>query len=972
MSNYIAAQATYLAALFNTLSLNPMRDFAWIVLASLFFSFSSAQDTIITFSYESGYYTTPFELTLTSSVASTEIQYTLDGSDPKNSESGVTLASPLSISIDTDDTTGRGLTPGVVVRAVIKNGDQFLGHSQCKSYIFTDKLSTQKDPGGDWPDEDYRSINSHNIDYAIDSAIVYDSAYADLIDPSLLSLPVISISTDLSNLFDPDTGIYVNSGQRGEEWERECSFEIFNVDNTQEFQINAGIRLKGGWSRQVFNPKYSFRVLFKEEYGPKKLEYSFFGEEGASSFKHMELRTEQNCGYNLDGGIAHRNTFLRDIFARDAQRDMKWPYIRSEYYHLYVNGMYWGIYMTHERINEDYGKSYFGGDKDNYDIIKATDLINGSFNAWRDLWTLCDNGFVSNEDYFRLIGKDANGKSVRGSEIYCDIDNLIDYMALVFYTGNFDGPASKWGSNRSASNFIALTDRSDKSFGFKFFAVDFEYAMMVEPIYIGIGLNENRVNIGYPGANPLMNMPDFNQFNPQWLHHKLSGNREYRMRFIDRVYYLFEENGELTPSKSASRMEERRVQIDTAIIAETARWGDAQMDSNLVMTKEIWEYEVSLLMNEFFPARTDIVIQQLRDVDLYSDLLPPQITVSGVMPADEHYYLAGEEEISVINTNASGNLYYTTNGKDPRLIDGEVAAYALEATGGSEVFMCQNSMIIMARVKEADEWSPIRTKKILAPVTLEEYSYLKVTELNYNPLPRTLAEGLVPGSDYEFIEFKNTGVNALNISGVHLDSAVNYSVPENTILLPGEYFVVSDKPKYLYDRYGFVASGNFTGNFANSGEYVLLEDSMDNEILSFTYSNQDPWPELADGYTLTSAEIDPTGDPDIPEYWTSSPGVHGNPFLDTSIIVLGIPEELAMEFTVYPNPTNEFLYVEATEKSTSISVVSIYNLMGSLVYQEKFDGTIEISLDGMNVQPGIYIVSIRNGAAIRSEKVIYY
>ncbi len=951
-----------------------MKSRVWIALCLFYLSVLNAQDTVVNYSHESGFYTSGFELILTASEASLEIVYTLDGSDPKNTDKGFIVSSPATIQIDPDNTAGRSLTPGVVVRAILKNGSQFLGYSNCKSYIFQNKLITQTDPGGDWPAENYLGINSHNIDYSIDTEIVNNPVYTDLINPALLSLPAISVNTDLSNLFDPDTGIYVNSMERGDQWERECSIEIFNVDNTQEFQTNAGIRLKGGWSRQQFNPKYSLRILFKEEYGPKKLEYSFFGAEGASSFKHMELRTEQNCGYNLDGNIAHRNTFLRDIFARDTQRDMDWPYIRSEYYHLYVNGMYWGIYMTHERVNEDYAKSYFGGDKDNYDVIKATELVNGSFDSWNELWALCDMGFESNENYFKLIGKDADGRPIRGSEIYCDIDNLIDYMALVFYTGNFDGPASRWGSNNTAANFIALTDRTDRSFGFKFFAIDFEYSMMVEPIYVGAGLYENRVNIGYPGVDPRMNTTAFGQFNPQWLHHKLSQNSEYRMRFIDRVYYLFEENGELASSKSASRMIERIEQIDTAIIAETARWGDAQMGDDPAMTKEVWEDEVSLLMDDFFPLRTDIVIQQLKDVDLYSDLFPPEINVSGVMPSDEFHYLAGEEEISIINPNAAGTLYYTTNGKDPRIINGEIADYAIEATGSSETFMNENSMIIMARVKQADEWSAIRVKKLLAPVSSEDYTNLKVTELNYHPLDRVYADVTIPGSDYEFIEFKNTGTHALNISGIRLDSAVNYTVPAYTILSPQEYYVIADKPKYLYDRYGMIASGNFNGNFSNSGEFVLLEDSLQNEILSFTYSDTDPWPELADGngYTLTSVEINPTGDPDFPQYWTSSPGIHGNPFSDTtSLIILGIPEEIAGNFEIFPNPTSDRLNVMVETDFTSLSSVSIYSIMGGLVYQKQFTGEISINLNALNIQPGIYLVAVKTGNTIKLEKVIY-
>lgn len=55
----------------------------------------------------------------------------------------------------------------------------------------------------------------------------------------------------------------------------------------------------------------------------------------------------------IKDGDTH-NTFLRDIFSRDTQRDMGQPYTRGKYYHLYLNGMYWGLFQTEERPDADY------------------------------------------------------------------------------------------------------------------------------------------------------------------------------------------------------------------------------------------------------------------------------------------------------------------------------------------------------------------------------------------------------------------------------------------------------------------------------------------------------------------------------------------------------------------------------------------------------------------------------------------
>lgn len=170
-----------------------------------------------------------------------------------------------------------------------------------------------------------------------------------------------------------------------------------------------------------------------------------------------------------------------------------------------------------------------------------------------------------------------------------------------------------------------------------------------------------------------------------------------------------------------------------------------------------------------------------------------------------------------------------------------------------------------------------------------------------------------------------------------------------------------------------VESGNFSGNFSNSGEYILLEDSLNNEILSFTYSDSDPWPELADGdgYTMISAEVNPTGDPNLPEYWTASPGIYGNPFSDTTIIISGIPQEIAGRFEIFPNPTSDYLNIVSGTELTSLSTLSIYSVMGRLIFKDSFTGEIEINLDAMNIQPGIFIIIIENGNTVKTEKVIY-
>ena len=116
-----------------------------------------------------------------------------------------------------------------------------------------------------------------------------------------IAIPSISIVTDQDNLTDPSTGIYVNAGQRGKAWERKSSIELLYapgyVDpdgNTEGFQSEMGLRIRGGFSRSSNNPKHAFRVFFRREYGDRELNFPLFGPSGTDEFQGIDLRTSQN------------------------------------------------------------------------------------------------------------------------------------------------------------------------------------------------------------------------------------------------------------------------------------------------------------------------------------------------------------------------------------------------------------------------------------------------------------------------------------------------------------------------------------------------------------------------------------------------------------------------------------------------------------------------------------------------------
>jgi hypothetical protein len=65
--------------------------------------------------------------------------------------------------------------------------------------------------------------------------------------------------------------------------------------------------------------------------------------------------------------------------------------------------------------------------------------------------------------------------------------------------------------------------------------------------------------------------------------------------------------------------------LDLAIIAESARWGDYRRDVHPYKTgpyerytrNEHWRPEIDRLLNDYFPKRTGVAVEQFRSAGLY-------------------------------------------------------------------------------------------------------------------------------------------------------------------------------------------------------------------------------------------------------------------------------------------------------------------------------------------------------------------
>ena len=603
------------------------------------------------FSHHRGFFDEPFEVTITTDTADAVIRYTTDGTKPTDTN-GSQYAGPIAV----DTTT-------TLRAAAFKTGYEPT-NVDTQSYIFLDDVLRQPaNPAGLPSTWDGRAQNPIIADYAMDARVVNDRAYSDEILDGLRSIPTISIVMDPADLFGSERGIYINSAQRGITWEHPTSVEIIEPDGSS-FQVDSGIRIHGySWRNHSNSPKHSFRLEFRDEYGPVKLEYPLFPDSPVDKFDSIVLRAQGGRAW-AGLQVPAQAQYLRDTFARDTARDMGAIDGHATLVHLYLNGLYWGLYNPVERPDSQMAEEYFGGTDEDYDALNrrtsTNEVIDGDMVRYNEMIDLANAalaaGVTTDEDYAML-------------QQYVAMDDFIDWFLRNQYVTNRDGLTAFDGNNQRAIGSRVGDPQ------FRFFVWDMEYSMW----------NATDNNNIAPGMNSPALAGSQNPPRSAWtVYNALRQHPEFRLYYGDRVQKHLFNDGALTPQAAADRWEVRANSIYTAIIGESARWGDAKRSTPYTRDVE-WQAERNRLLTQYFPRRTDVLIGQLRTAGLYPDVAAPTFAQhGGDIPTG--FVLDME--------SPSGTIYYTRDGSDPRLPDGSVSPTALARQPAAEpaVFIPQGAM----------------------------------------------------------------------------------------------------------------------------------------------------------------------------------------------------------------------------------------------------------------------------------------
>ena len=793
----------------------------------------------VVFTQPHGFYEAPVDLALFCPDPAATIRYTLNGSVPSPTN-GVLYTVPI------------GLTRTMTLRAAAFRDGWYPSRVGTRSYFFLDDVVTQSREStlaAGFPS----TWNGNAADYGLDPRVAgpngqdkFNGKYTRTLKTDLASLPTLSLVMDIQDLFGPE-GIYIHSDQRGQAWEKPVSVELIYPDQTEGFQIDAGVRMQGGAFRGFqLTQKKSFRLMFRKQYGQGSLRYPWFGPQAADHFDNITLRANSNDAWPYGGGKA---LYIRDAFAMETLRAMGRVASHTTFAHLYINGCYWGLYNPVERPDAAFSATYFGGDKNSWDAINQDSAPDGNYQAWNRMTALLNKGMSTTEAFQRIQGNNPDGSRNPGYERLLDMESLIDYMILNLYIGNADWPSRNWWVGRNR----------DTGEGFYFYPWDSETALGFSSV------DTDSTGVAGAVAQPYAAM---------------KSNAEFRLRFADHVYRHFFNGGALyvntnqtkwdpahpENNRPAARLMALADQISRAMVGESARWGD-QMKTTSYTRDEHWQKERDNLLANYLPRRSAIVLSQFRRVGLYPKTDPPAMNQRGgeVAPG-----------FQLVLTAPQGVIYYTTNGSDPRVLMTGSQSGVFKYTGP---FPLYDLTTIKTRILNGQEWSALDEVTFVAGTPL-----LTVSELHYHPADPTAAEqaaGFNDADEFEFIELCNRGNASYDLSGARFVKGIEFAFTNATLAprAPGHYILVVKNKAAFEKRYGagLPVAGEYSGQLNNGGETLQLVDRNGTTILELTYGTRTPWPAAADGAGPSLELIDLNGDLNAPANWRASTAVGGSP-----------------------------------------------------------------------------------------------
>jgi len=777
----------------------------------------------VQFNLDHGVFEAPITLVLSTFTPGAEIRYTLDGSEPSSARGNV-YSSPIR------------LTETKVVRATAFRPNYLPSAVQTRTYVINTSAAARSLP---------------ILSLVIDPATLQGENGIFGIKGGKY-LPVGDPRDKVSRWERVSPGDYHNPSKTGLAWERPVSIELLPGEFSKGFQANAGLRVQGSDTSRLeyrSNSKFSFRVYFRGRYGPRNLEYPFFGDLPVREFGKLDLRAGHNDPVN---------PFITDEMMRRLFTDTGQVGVHGLMVNLFLNGEYRGYYNPTERIETDFLRSWHGGTND-WDVINPISQVrNGDNDAWLALTNYAASHDLRVSQNYLEAGR------------RLDLTNFVDYLLVNLYGDTHDWTLNNWNAAR---------ERTAQG-RFRFYIRDAEFAL---------GIYE-----GPPSHNSIEDPNDLgNGWEISSFFRALRRSPEFKLLFADRIQKHFFNGGALTDANVLRRFEELRDEMAGVLPKMKKYIGSVWIPNRR-----------GHLMGHFSAAGF-----------LGSDNAPVFSQHGGRVSPDFRLTMRA----------ARGRIYYTTDGKDPRvLFSGDIASSARGYLDSP--IPIAHSLTLKARSLNAGVWSALTEASFEVP-QLE--SPIRISEIMYHP---------GESEAYEFIEIFNNSQAPFDLSGFYL-SGVTFTFPPQSVLGPQSALVLGSglAPAAFATRYpGVPVAGYFQGSLANGGEKIELHDSRDKTMASVQYKDDQGWAQEADGSGASLEIISLEGDPNDPANWKASAGIQGSPG------VVAAPASPVVGL-------NEIMAAPSAAAGTAQSWIEIYNGSSTAIDLDQWS----LTLNG-NPQPFIF------------------
>jgi hypothetical protein len=459
-------------------------------------------------------------------------------------------------------------------------------------------------------------------------------------------------------------------------------------------QVDCGVHIVGGTS-WVY-PKASVRLNFRAEYGASKWEFDVFGDDasGVRPTDAFDALTLRSGNHDTVFWLGERGQQLRNLWFDETQLAMGHIMPHGRFAHVYVNGQYHGLFHVRERFGAGFMESYFGGDESDYETMTGSVVEDGSGLGWASVTAAAGD--------FETVAR------------WIDVPQYLDYMVLNYYAGN----AWDWWSFHNW--MTSGPSVPDVRGGFVFHG------------------NDNDITLDYEWDVNILHLGGPSDLFPTLMAER---HPDFLVALEDAIHRNFESNGPLTAQNAGDRYDRLAGLADDAIWAESARWNQGWWDHD-----GEWVPERDSLLNVWFPRRTDEILRQFRAAGWYPFDAPTFDQAPGVVAAGTRLTVEAPRD-------PPGELWVTTDGRDPRLPGGATAPTATLAAGDTFEVVIDRSTVVSARKKFGPEWGPLETAFFEvdgpAPVLLNEWNAVDDDEVLSDGDP---ALGQLAGNGGDWIE----------------------------------------------------------------------------------------------------------------------------------------------------------------------------------------------------------------------------